>query len=221
MLSSVFLLQKNSHPFLRRNLSKGIKVPDDIAVVGYDYTFGKGRKGNIELLLKMGKEMDFKVHVVEPVYLNDTLVSSTSIRNLIQDGDLVEAKRLLGRDYQITGKVITGAGRGGKLLGFPTANLQPVDELIPGKGVYAVIVERNNKNYYGVCNIGNNPTFGSNALSIETHLLDFNSDLVGRELTVKFMHRLREEKTFKSIDELADQIAKDIKSARELFGLHE
>jgi riboflavin kinase/FMN adenylyltransferase len=127
----------------------------------------------------------------------------------------------LGRDYQITGTVKTGAGRGGKLLGIPTANLLPVDELIPKRGVYAVIAVLEDRNYFGVCNIGYNPTFGVHALSIETHLLDFHEDIVGRTITIRFISHLREEKSYRNAQDLADQIRKDIQQARELFGLHE
>ena len=190
-------------------------------VVGYDYSFGKGRQGDTSLLRTMGHELGFKVHIVEPIYLNDTLVSSTTIRNIIQEGNLNEAKRLLGRDYEITGTVAKGAGRGGRLLGFPTANLIPVDELIPKKGVYAVIAELDGVEHYGVCNIGHNPTFGENAMSIETHILDFSKDILGKEFRIKFIYRLRDETTFKSAQELSEQIGKDISRARELFGLHE
>ena len=190
-------------------------------VVGYDYAFGRGRRGDIKLLRDMGKEFGFNVHVIEPIHLDKTLVSSTYIRDLVLKGDLVEAKRLLGRDYQISGTIIKGEGRGTDLLGIPTANLQTLDELIPKKGIYAVIVDMEDGSYYGICNIGNNPTFGGNALSIETHLLDFNKDILGKEFTIKFLHRLREEKKFDSKEELVDQIRKDITRSRKLFGLHE
>lgn len=209
----------SAQDFIEDILVKKIGVRE--IVVGYDYNFGSGRKGGIELLRNLGKEIGFKVHVVEPIHLNNTLVSSTSVRNLVQAGDLVEAKRLLGRDYQISGTVTKGAGRGGKVLGFPTANLLPEDELIPKKGVYAVRVEMDTGEYYGVCNIGNNPTFGANPLSIETHLFDFSGDILGKEFTIRFIRRLRQEKIFSSKEELAAQIKEDIKSVRELFGLHE
>ena len=190
-------------------------------VVGYDYTFGSKRLGDIKLLREMGNELGFKVHVMEPIHLNSTLVSSTYIRDLVREGNLAEAKRMLGRDYQISGIVTKGADRGGKILGFPTANMMPVDELIPKNGVYAVLVEMEEGSFYGVCNIGHNPTFGHNPRSIETHLLNFNRNILGKEFNVKFLHRLRDEKTFKGKDELADQIRQDVKKARELFGLHE
>ncbi len=208
----------SAHAFVRDILVDLIGVKE--VVVGYDYAFGNRRQGDIEFLRNMGQELGFKVHVVDPIYLDNTLVSSTSIRNLIQEGSLPEAKRLLGRDYQISGTVTRGAGRGARMLGFPTANLIPVDELIPRKGVYAVIAETGGKSYFGVCNIGNNPTFGSNALSIETYLLDFKGELLGKDFTIKFVERLREEKTFPSVQELSDQIRRDIEKARELFAIH-
>lgn len=190
-------------------------------VVGYDYTFGYKREGGIKLLQEMGDTIGFKVHVVEPIHLNSTLVSSTSIRKFIQEGVLQEAKRFLGRDYQISGTVISGKNRGGRLLGFPTANLKLIDELIPKRGVYAVTVDVDDETYYGVSNIGYNPTFGDNALSLETHILDFSGDLLEKTISINFIEHLRDEKTFRSVQELSDQIAKDIQQARESFRLRE
>ena len=190
-------------------------------VVGYDYTFGHERQGDITLLKKMGDKLGFNVHVLGPVHIDDTLVSSTSIRKLVQEGQVSEAKEFLGRDYQISGAVITGANRGGKLLGFPTANLDPMDELIPKRGVYAVTVLLDDKTYKGVTNIGYNPTFGDNVLSVETHLLDFSKDVVGKNIRINFIQRLRDEKTFGSVNELIDQIGQDIQRAKEIFKLRE
>lgn len=190
-------------------------------VVGYDYTFGHKRQGNITLLREMGDKLCFRVHVMEPVYIDRTLVSSTSIRKLIREGNLPEAKKILGRDYQVCGIVIKGENRGGKLMGFPTANLSLIDELIPRKGVYAVTVVINDKTHKGVTNIGYNPTFGNNALSVETHLLDFSENILGKTIKVNFLKRLRDEKSFKTIKELSDQIAQDIRQAKKLFALNE
>ena len=189
-------------------------------VVGYDYTFGSDRKGDINLLRSMGEKLGFRVHMVDPIYLSGTLVSSTSIRNLIREGNLIEGKRLLGRDYHIAGTVAKGADRGGKVLGFPTANIIPEDELIPRQGVYAVSVELGDETHQGVCNIGYNPTFGDNSLSIETHILDFSGDIVGEQINIIFIQHMRDEKTFNGIQGLADQIAKDINQAKELFNLY-
>ena len=186
-------------------------------VVGYDYTFGYQRQGNIRLLQEMGKKLGFKVHVVEPVQLDHKLVSSTSIRKLVREGNLSEAKKLLGRDYQICGTVVEGKNRGGRLLGFPTANLELIDELIPKEGVYAVTAIIDEKLYYGVTNIGHNPTFGANPLSVETHLLDFSRDILGKTIRVNFIQRLRDEKTYSDFKELANQIGEDIEQAKRLF----
>ena len=186
-------------------------------VVGYDYTFGHNRQGDTNLLQEMGEEIGFRVHVVEPVYIENTLVSSTSIRRYIQEGHLAKAKMLLGRNYQVSGTVVKGQNRGGRLLGFPTANLQLVDELIPKGGVYAVTVALNGETYFGVSNIGYNPTFGQNALSIETHLLDFSGDLLGRIIKINFIMRLRDEKKFSGVEELVAQIKLDIKQAKAIF----
>ena len=188
-------------------------------VVGYDYTFGSGREGGIELLQSMGKEFDFQVHVVPPVYVDNILVSSTSIRNLVQEGRLQEAKQLLGRDYQVGGTVIKGKNRGGRLLGFPTANLALIDELVPKRGVYMVKVLVENRTYDGLTNIGYNPTFGDGVFSVETHILNFQKDLLGRHIRVKFIERLRDEKTFESLEDLVEQIKRDIARARKMLNL--
>ncbi len=185
-------------------------------VVGYDYTFGHMRQGDVSFLRKMGDKLGFRVHVTGPIHLDDSIVSSTSIREFVQQGNLVDAKRFLGRDYQISGTVVKGKGRGGRLLGFPTANLKPVDELIPRRGVYAVTVRVDDKNYCGVANIGYNPTFGDDALSVETHMLDFSENIVGRKIKIRFIQRLRDEMTFGDAKELSDRISQDIEQARKL-----
>jgi len=165
----------------------------------------------------LSERFHYVVHVMKPIHIDHTLVSSTSVRKLVQEGNLSEAKKLLGRNHEISGVVVTGKNRGGRLLGFPTANLHLVDELIPKQGVYAVKVHVDNRTYNGVTNIGYNPTFGNGQMSVETHILDFSEDLVGKTIQVDFIERLREEKTFQSIKELADQIAKDIIQAREIL----
>ena len=186
-------------------------------VVGYDYSFGHGREGNIELLKEMGEKFGFKVHVVDAVIIDHTPVSSTSIRNLVQEGNLSAARDLLGRNYQICGRVVKGKNRGARLLGFPTANLKLVDELTPKPGVYAVIVFIGKQTYYGLTNIGYNPTFGEGAFSVETHILDFSEELLGQTIKINFIERLRDEKTFGGIQDLSDQIALDILQAKKIF----
>jgi riboflavin kinase/FMN adenylyltransferase len=186
-------------------------------VVGYDYSFGRGREGNIDVLKGLGDELGFVVHVVDPVKVADTLVSSTSIRNLVQEGKLAEAKKLLGRDYQVAGTVVGGKHRGGEILGYPTANLQLLDELIPKEGIYAVRVHVGDQIYNGLTNIGYNPTFQNSDFSVETYILDFSGNLLGQTIRVDFIERIRDEKAFDSPKELADQIAKDVDQARGIF----
>ena len=186
-------------------------------VVGYDYAFGRNREGNIPLLKALGEKLGFMVHLVGPIHVDQVPVSSTSIRRLIREGRLAEAKTLLGRDYQVEGTVVRGHNRGGRLLGFPTANLNPQDELLPRTGVYAVLVLINGRTYTGVTNVGYNPTFLDKALSVETHILDFSKDIVGEKIKLTFLHRLRGEKVFKSVTDLTDQISQDICDAQEWF----
>lgn len=201
--------------FVTEILVKNIGVRE--IVVGYDYRFGYQQQGNMDLLKTMGTTYDFKVHEIGPIQIEDLPVSSTSVRRFVQEGDLFKAKKLLGRNYQISGTVVSGKNRGGKLLGFPTANLEVLDELIPAGGVYAVTVFIDGRTYEGVTNIGYNPTFGENPLSVETHLLDFSDDLVGKEIRINFAQLLRKEKVFKNVQDLSKQISEDIKKARECF----
>jgi riboflavin kinase / FMN adenylyltransferase len=201
--------------FVKGLLVKRIGVKE--LVVGYDYCFGYKRSGDIHLLKHMGTDLGFLVHVVAQIFIDGMPVSSTNVRNLVQEGRLPEAKKLLGRDYQVCGTVVKGKNRGERLLGFPTANLKLVEELTPKQGVYAVKVLIDDKIYNGLTNIGYNPTFGNNAFSVETHILDFAQDLVGKTIRVNFIERLRDEKAFKSVEDLAQQIEKDSLKARELF----
>ena len=186
-------------------------------VVGYDYTFGHNREGDINLLREIGDKRGFVVHLVGPIQIDQALVSSTSIRRMIQEGRLAEAKVLLGRDFEVQGTVVKGHNRGGRLLGFPTANLNPHGELLPKRGVYAVKLLVDDVSYNGVTNVGYNPTFGDTGLTVETHVLDYSGDLLGKTIKVRFIERLRDEKTFKSLEELSDQIAQDIAHAKEVF----
>lgn len=186
-------------------------------VVGYDYAFGYRREGNIKLLKELGQQFNFEVYQVGPVYVGNSLVSSTSIRNLIMDGRVSEAKQLLGRNYQIRGEVIKGKDRGGPLLGYPTANLRLVDELIPKEGVYIVTVDLDGKIYQGLTNIGYNPTFKDKTLSVEAHIFDLSADILKKKIKINFLSHLRDEITFASVKELSKQISRDIKQAREFF----
>ncbi|WP_281255628.1 riboflavin kinase, partial [Desulfamplus magnetovallimortis] len=148
---------------------------------------------------------------------DENRISSTMIRKLVMEGRVDEAPKYLGRYYQIRGKVIKGRERGGSQLGFPTANIKLHDELCPKMGVYAVTVETVNGNFTGVANIGYSPTFEDHIFTIEVHVLDFSGDIYGTRIRVNMIKRLRDEKKFSGIKELATQINSDIKTARTLF----
>jgi riboflavin kinase/FMN adenylyltransferase len=186
-------------------------------VVGHDYRFGKGREGDIDLLKKMGERHAFDVEAVAGIDVEGTLVSSTLIRQCIHGGDLREAGRLLGRPYEIKGAVVKGRNRGARLLGFPTANIDMAGHAAPKGGVYAVQVEIDGRLYGGAANLGYNPTFGDTTLSLEVHILDFSGDVYGKNVTVRFIDRLRDEKKFSGLEELTRQISRDVERAREIL----
>jgi riboflavin kinase/FMN adenylyltransferase len=165
----------------------------------------------------MGERYGFNVYVLQPVNINGRLASSTAIRNLLKEGDTLSAKELLGRYYSLRGKVIKGKGLGSSVLKIPTANLEVKDRLIPKKGVYATFTHIKEQRYLSVTNIGFNPTFDENSLSIETHILDYYSDLLDMDISVEFVKYLRDEVRFSAFDELRTQISKDINIARELL----
>ncbi len=192
------------------------KIGPKKILVGYNYYFGKDRKGNVDMLIRLGRQFDFEVKVIEALKVNDTSVSSSKIRELIQDGQMGQAAQLLGRNYRLMGKVIWASGRG-KDLGFPTANLEILNGLYPKTGVYAVEVITGNKTYLGVADVGYNPTFGKNPLSVEVHILDFSRDIYGEEIQLVFYERIRDEKAFKSPDSLIRQMRNDVDVARKIL----
>jgi len=183
-------------------------------IVGHNYRFGKEKKGTTDLLRRRGKKYGFKVTVVRNTRLGGHTVSSSRIRQLLSWGRVCEAATLLGRPYSIHGTVIRGAGRGGKVLSTPTANISTPNELVPKEGVYAVRVELDRKIYDAVANIGTNPTFEGRHMSYEVHIFDLNENLLGKELRLYFIDRIRGEKKFSSVDELKTQIKKDIEIAK-------
>jgi riboflavin kinase/FMN adenylyltransferase len=196
-------------------------------VVGYNYHFGKGKSGDVETLKHICELFNIRVEVIEALTVDDTVVSSSKIRELINEGEVQRASKLLGRDYPIIGRVIEGSKRGHG-LGFPTANLAITDELYPKAGVYAVGVVWKDHHFNGVANVGFNPTFTAAAgtvkggFSLEVHLLDFNQDIYGEEIQVNFKKRIRDEIRFDSPFHLIDQIRKDIQWAKEnVFSRHE
>jgi riboflavin kinase / FMN adenylyltransferase len=198
------------------------KIGTKAIVVGKDYTYGKNREGNLSTLQANADRLNLKVIVVGEIPLGAAKtdrISSTKIRELVMDGRMKDAHKLLGRFYQIRGTVVTGRKRGGKLLGCPTANIELQDELRPKMGVYAVTVECLDGRYKGVANIGYSPTFDDHIFTVEVHLLDFNDDLYNKKIKVNFVERIRDEKKFSGIDELSEQIKLDIQTARETMSI--
>ncbi len=185
-------------------------------VVGHDYRFGHGREGNIAFLKQLGDQYGFKVETVSGVTVNDTVVSSTTIRQMIASGNIRKANKLLGRCFEVSGDVIPGRKRG-VTLGFPTANIRMPAITSPRTGVYVVEAEVDGKTYGGAANLGYNPTFGDTDLSLEAHLFDFSEDIYGKPITIRFIDRLRDELRFSGPDELAEQIKKDVADARKIL----
>lgn len=186
-------------------------------IVGHKYAFGKGKKGTTEILRRRGNKFGFKLRVVRNSRSVGSVVSSSNIRSLLIRGRVCEASSLLGRPYMIQGRVVRGAGRGARILDTPTANIVPLNELMPKDGVYAVRVGIGKNLYDGVSNIGTNPTFGDKKTSYEVHIFNFKENIIDKELRLYFIERIRDEKTFREIKALHDNINKDIECARKIL----
>ncbi len=188
------------------------KLNTKLVVVGFDYRFGHKASGDVEALKELAIKYGFKVMVLEPVYIDDILVSSTKIRELILEGNLELVKLMLDRDYQLIGKVIPG-NKIGRTLGFPTANLELTDNYaLPKYGVYRTKTIINDKTYLSATSIGYNPTFSSSKVKIECHIIDFGEKIYDQVISVDFIEYLREEIKFNKLDDLVKQINDDIKT---------
>jgi riboflavin kinase/FMN adenylyltransferase len=185
--------------------------------LGCGFAFGHGREGNIDLLRTVSQSLGFVADEVPEVRLRGRRVSSSRIRELLQQGQVNIARRMLGRPYGVEGRVVRGAERGAK-LGFPTANLHPQNRVIPRNGVYVTATLIDGQWRRSVTNIGTRPTFGSdNDSSVETFVMNWSGDLYGNVVRVRFLHRLREEKKFDGVDELKSQIERDVARAHRYF----
>jgi riboflavin kinase/FMN adenylyltransferase len=201
--------------FVRDILHNVIGVKE--IIIGENYKFGKGRKGTPELLQEIGKELGFRVTILDEIQKNEVTISSSRVRSLVAKGKVDEASAMLGRLYSVEGIVVEGANRGKRLLNTPTANLLTANELLPKDGVYAATVEINGKSYGGASNIGYNPTFEEKKFSFETHIFDFSGDLTGKTIRVFFVKRIRDEMKFSSVSELSSRMKKDINEIREIL----
>lgn len=184
-------------------------------VEGPNFYFGHNREGNVGVLSQLTKSAGITLDVVPPVEVDGEIVSSSRIRSLISIGDVATARQLLSAPYRIRGMVTHGAGRGGK-IGFPTANLQGIDTLLPKSGVYAGRACVQSILYPAAINLGPNPTFGESALKVEIHLLDYHDSLYGQPLEVEFLARLRDVTPFAGVEVLVAQLQKDVQRTREI-----
>ncbi len=189
-------------------------------VEGPNFAFGHDRQGNVEVLGDWCAEAGIEFEVVDPISDNGQLISSSRIRQCLNEGKIEQAASFLGRPHRIRGVVIHGVGRGAK-LGIPTINVDGVDTLIPLEGVYAVRVfvagnPSQSAAWPAACNVGPNPTFGEQARKLEAHLIGFHGDLYGRSVELDFLARLRPTRAFASLDELLGQIHSDIETARQI-----
>jgi len=183
--------------------------------VGHEWSFGKNRRGNLQLLTRLGANFNFNVVGIRPVTVNGEIVSSTTIRRAVEAGDFRRAAVMLGREYTILGTVVHGDDLG-KKIGFPTANLSAHSEQFPPNGVYFAEAKLEGVVYPGVVNLGYRPTISSGKSDrvLEIHLLDFKGEIYGRDVELRFIHYLRSEKRFENVDALVQQIERDVQQAR-------
>lgn len=203
--------------FYKQHIVSGIGVSE--VVEGYDHHFGRDREGNVQELLAMGREYEFSVTAMKPVYVDNEIVGSSKIRQYLLDGNVERASVLLGRPYSLTGLVVRGHARG-KGLGYPTANIEVsyASKLIPQNGIYFVRVSWENTWTYGMTSIGVRPTFEPlGARTVEVHVIDYNGDLYKKTLEIQFLRRLRDEMKFASAQELIAQMDKDKETSRGLI----
>jgi len=216
------LLLRTTAAFLRLSAAEFFhqvlqeRLAAQAVVEGVNFGFGRNRDGTIETLSSLCRQARIALTIVPPVLLDGQPVSSSRIRNALERGAVREAADLLNRPYRLRGTVGSGRQRG-RTIGFPTANLEGVETLLPGDGVYAVRVHRGDVTWPGAANIGPNPTFGESARKVEVHLIGFQGDLLGQTLVVDFLERLRDTRPFASVAELVGQLHRDVEDARRIL----
>lgn len=206
----------SSEDFIKNYLVDKIGVKK--LIVGYDHHFGRNREGNYEKLKQLGDNWGFEVEEIPAQIIDEVAVSSTKIRKALADGDISKANLMLGYPYSITGIVVEG-NKIGRTIGFPTANIETQDEfkLIAAGGVYSCEVEIENIIYKGMGNIGIRPTIGVNGLVTEVHIFKFNRNIYGKEITIFFHDRIRDERKFGSLDLLKEQLKIDKETITKLI----
>ena len=207
------LLELQAEEFFEKIIFETFKAQG--IVEGPDFHFGKNRTGNIDLLKELCITRNILGTIATPFMVDNEVVSSSRVRKAIQTGDMLQAKKLLGRTYSIEGKVVSGAKRG-RTIGFPTANLENIQTLLPMNGVYAALCNIGNKTFATAVNIGPNPTFSELSQKVEAHLLDFEGDLYDHTIEINFLEKIRNVKTFVDKNALVQQLTLDIQQTRHL-----
>jgi riboflavin kinase / FMN adenylyltransferase len=208
------LSQWDADTFVRKVLVDWLRVSE--VWVGANFLFGHERTGTFSVLRGLGQSYGFRADKIDPVRYKDFVVSSTRIRRLVSEARMDEAAALLGRAYYVDGTIVEGKRRG-RELGFPTANLETQNELVPPNGVYATIMTIDGVVHGGVTNIGLRPTFGETVPTVETHVLGYSGNLYGQTVRLAFVQRLRDERRFDDVDALRAQIDADKRRAERLF----
>ncbi|MAS15856.1 MAG: riboflavin biosynthesis protein RibF [Flavobacteriaceae bacterium] len=198
----------SANQFIKDYLVEKLKMKH--IIIGYDHRFGKGREASVTDLKNYASDYDFTVEEIQAQEIEKIAISSTKVRNSINNGDLKTTEKYLGRCFNLTGKVIKGDGLGKKIM-YPTANIFVKEKykIIPKDGVYLIKTFIKNKLYNGMMNIGHRPTIGANEKSLEVHLFNFNKDIYGEQISVDIISKIRDEKKFSSIEALKDQLVKD------------
>ena len=198
----------SANQFIKNYLVEKLKMKH--IIIGYDHRFGKGREASVTDLKNYASDYDFTVEEIQAQEIEKIAISSTKVRNSINNGDLKTTEKYLGRYFNLTGKVIKGDGLGKRIM-YPTANIfiKEKYKIIPKDGVYLIKTFIKNKFYNGMMNIGHRPTIGANEKSLEVHLFNFNKDIYGEQISVDIISKIRDEKKFSSIEALKDQLVKD------------
>ena len=207
------------HPeeFIEKILFKNLSLKH--VFVGKDFKFGKNRKGDIDTLKNIGTKYNIGVSSISLKTLNTVSISSSKIREHLKSGNIIEANKLLGRPYKISGLVIEGDKRG-RSINFPTANIKLENLIMPAFGVYSVSVKGiENKIYNGIANIGRRPTVNYRGVLLEVNIFDFNNNIYGKEISVNLLNFIRKEKKFDGIESLKTQIKNDVRVSKEFFNL--
>ena len=211
--------QLTAKEYVQQMLVKYLKA--EKVIIGYDHRFGKGRTANISDLIKYGEEFNFEVEEISQQDIENVAVSSTKIRKALEAGEIEKANTYLGYNFMLTGKIVKGKQLG-RTLGYPTANMQVMEtyKLIPKSGVYVVKSCIENKTYYGMTNIGTNPTVGGTKQTIETYFFDTEFNLYEKTIQIELLTRIRDEKKFNSVNELKEAMSDDEDFAREYIDTH-